>query len=129
MEQKYKIMIVDDNPMDQLITKHVLKKEYAFDEVMVMASASAALDYLEANQDNISAIPNLILLDLDMPGLNGFGFLDKFSTFADIVRNTCKIVVLTASEVIEDIAQMQADPHVFRLIPKPLMKNSLLQMA
>jgi CheY-like chemotaxis protein len=129
MEQKYKIMIIDDNPMDQLITKYVLKKEYAFEEVMLMASALAALEYLEANQDNIAALPNLILLDLDMPELNGFGFLDRFSTFAEVVRNTCKIVVLTASEVSEDIALMQADPHVFRLIPKPLMKSSLLQMA
>ncbi len=129
MEQKYKIMIIDDNPMDQLITKYVLKKEYAFEEVILMASALAALEYLEANQDNITALPNLILLDLDMPELNGFGFLNRFSTFAEAVRNTCKIVVLTASEVSEDIALMQADPHVFRLIAKPLMKNSLLQMA
>lgn len=128
MEQHHKVMIVDDNLIDQMITSHIIKTNYDCKEIMVMESALAAIEYLENNKDNPSAIPTLILLDLDMPGMNGIGFLDRFSTFADGLRNACKIVVLTASDVMTDIQQMQADPHVIKLISKPLSKNSLVTM-
>jgi CheY-like chemotaxis protein len=126
MEQRNKIMIVDDNPIDQMITAHVIKKMYADGEIMVMESALAALEYLQTNQSNPKAMPSLILLDLDMPEMNGFGFLNQFSTFEEAVKNACKIVVLTASEVATDIELMLADPNVSQLIAKPLSKNALV---
>jgi CheY-like chemotaxis protein len=123
-----KIMIVDDNPLDQMITAHVLKTSYAHRDIMVMESAVAAIAYLDANQHDPSAIPKLILLDLDMPEMNGFGFLSRFSDLTATVKETCKIVVLTASEITADIEMMQTDPRVVKLISKPLSKNSLVQM-
>lgn len=119
-------MIVDDNPLDQMITARVLKTNYGYAEIMVMESAASALDYLTNNQHNPEAMPSLILLDLDMPEINGFGFLHHFSALAETVRAGCKIVVLTASQQLEDLQQMQTDPRVSKLIPKPLQKNSLV---
>lgn len=125
MEQNNKIMIVDDNPIDQLVTAHVLKTNYAQENVLVMGSASAALEYLQANQHQPAVLPSLILLDLDMPQINGFGFLAQFSNFSEEVKKSCKIIVLTASTVQTDVELIQQHPHVLRLISKPLGKNAL----
>lgn len=120
-----KILIVDDNPVDHMITRHVLKTYYQLWDIMVMESASEALLFLEANKDNVQELPSLIILDLDMPGLNGIGFLEQFSLYTKELKETCKIVVLTASEVVADLNTMKSDPNVLELIPKPLNRTSL----
>jgi len=118
-------MIVDDNIIDQMITTRVLKNSYSQSEVLVMDCPIQALSYLE---NNIGSLPSLIILDLDMPEMNGLGFLDRFSEFADKLKNAIKIVVLTASDAIEDIELANANPAVSRLISKPLFHNSLEEM-
>ena len=118
-------MIVDDNVIDQMITARVLKTSYAQEQIIFMEGAPQALAYLNQHIENPELLPNLILLDLDMPVMNGIGFLNQFNTFADSIKEACKIVVLTASDVLADIEVMRADPNVATLISKPLNKHSL----
>ncbi len=125
MKRKNRIMVVDDNLIDQMITVRVLKTSYAEEEVILMESAAEALAYLNENIHQPELLPNLILLDLDMPIMNGIGFLNKFNEFADKLKDSCRIVVLTASDVLADIEHMRSHPNVLTLIPKPLNKFSL----
>ncbi len=119
-------MIVDDNPIDQLITEYILKLNHEKDNIIVMTSANEALAYLDLHLHNPESLPSLIFLDLDMPVMNGFDFLQRFKEYTDVVKEDCKIVVITASEVIEDVEKMKADPHVVKLIAKPLHRYSLV---
>ncbi|TCC91703.1 response regulator [Pedobacter frigiditerrae] len=126
MKQRQTVMIIDDNLIDQMITAHVLKKTYAKGDILVMESATEALDFLDSNKDNLSAIPSLILLDIDMPQMNGFEFLDRFKMFAQTLKDSCRIVVITGSDIPEDIELMKTYPHVTKLILKPLNHNELV---
>lgn len=119
-------MIVDDNPIDQLITEYILKFNYQKKDIIVMTNAKDALDYLAINANTPEALPSLIFLDLDMPVMNGFDFLQRFKEYANEVKEGCKIVVVTASEVIADIERMKSDPYVIKLITKPLHRHSLV---
>lgn len=121
-------MIVDDNVIDQMITKQVLKNSHSQSDILVMDCPLEALNYLETNEKDIHSLPNLIILDLDMPGMNGFGFLERFSQYADQLKSTVKIVVLTATDVMEDLEQLNTNPTVARLISKPLSQYSLAEM-
>ena len=123
--QRNRILIVDDNPIDHMITAHVLKTFYKLWDVIVMESASEALAFIDKNKANIGELPSLIILDLDMPELNGIGFLEQFELHTQELKEACKIVVLTASDVIADLAIMQANPNVVKLIAKPLNKTAL----
>lgn len=125
-EYKNKVMIVDDNPIDQLITEYILKLNHNKGDIIVMTSANEALDYLESNADDPLALPSLIFLDLDMPVMNGFDFLERFKEYTDNVKQGCRIVVVTASETKADIEKMKSDPHVIKLIAKPLHRHSLV---
>jgi CheY-like chemotaxis protein len=126
MENKNKVMIVDDNPIDQLITEYILKLNHEKGDIIVMTSANEALAYLDSNANIPSALPSLIFLDLDMPIMNGFDFLQRFKEYTDVVKEGCRIVVVTATEVIDDIERMKSDPHVIKLITKPLHRHSLV---
>jgi len=126
IDYKNKVMIVDDNPIDQLITEYILKLNHEKGDIIAMTSAKDALDYLALNANTPGALPSLIFLDLDMPVMNGFDFLQRFKEYADEVKEGCRIVVVTASEVNADIEKMKSDPHVIKLITKPLHRHSLV---
>ncbi|MCY1560013.1 hypothetical protein D9M68_971020 [compost metagenome] len=72
------------------------------------------------------ALPFLIFLDLDMPVMNGYDFLQEFKKYADSVKNGCRIIVITASDIKDDLDRMKDDPHVTKLISKPLHRHSLI---
>ena len=93
---------------------------------MTMMSATEALTYLDNHIHDPSLLPNLILLDLDMPLINGFGFLERFNNYSNSIKAACAIVVLTASDVLSDIEKMKTNPNVLKLIAKPLDKNALI---
>lgn len=119
-------MVVDDNIIDQMITTRILKTHYAYDEIVIVQSAVEALDYINRHLDQPALLPNLILLDLDMPLINGFGFLERFKEYSNAIKSKCAIVVLTASDITNDLEKIKFHPQVSRLIAKPLNKSSLL---
>ena len=128
MEQKKRIMIIDDNLIDQMITAHVLRSNTSNEEILIMENAYSALDYFETNKNNLNVIPSLILLDLDMPGMSGYEFLQHFKNFAQELKDLCRIIVLTGSDIQADLDRVEADPYVSKLINKPLSKNQLIPM-
>jgi CheY-like chemotaxis protein len=93
-------------------------------EVIVKNSADAALDFLKTVQDD-AGCPEIIFLDLNMPVKDGFGFLADYEAMPEIVRNKCKIVVLSSSISPEDINKASTNTHVFKYVNKPLSEKYL----
>ncbi len=125
MAVKNKIMIVDDNPIDQLITEQVLRLNGKKGDIIIMNSVNEALAYLISNTGIPEALPSKIFLDLDMPIMNGFDFLQHFSECAEEIKEGCSIVVVTASEILSDIEKIKLNPYVVKFIAKPLHRHSL----
>jgi len=116
------IMLVDDNPDDNFFHQRVVKKYDATIQVQAIESASEALDYLKTNSGS-SLHPDLIFLDVNMPGMNGWEFLeayDKLGIHKDII-----IIMLTTSEDQKDIAKSQAWDFVADFKTKPLTAKVL----
>jgi CheY-like chemotaxis protein len=98
------IMLVEDDPGDQKLIKMSLNNQRITNTPLVAGSAEEALDYLEKSKtDKSLSIPDLILLDLNMPGLGGRELLRLIKS--DPQLETIPVVILTTSEADKDILE------------------------
>lgn len=100
-----KILMVEDNPDDIQITKRALKEAKVINELWVARDGEEALDFLlhkgQYNDPDIAPKPGLILLDINLPRVNGLEVLKKVKDDPGLKR--IPIVMLTVSSREEDI--------------------------
>ncbi|MBO9584512.1 MAG: response regulator [Flavobacterium sp.] len=120
-----KILVVDDNPTDRFIAKKMIEKCNFAQEVILTESAYQALEHLKELEDEPNSLPEFIFLDINMPGMNGYEFLEQYSKFSDAVKSKSKILMLTTSLHPDDIKRAESNPLVARFINKPISKDKL----
>lgn len=118
-------MLVDDNDTDNFISKRIIEITKFAHKVEVRNSGKSALDYIEANQDKPEMLPNLIFLDINMPIVDGFVFLYEFEKFNEIVKEKCKVIILSSSDNKRDIDKIVNNDHVIKFVTKPLTEAAL----
>jgi CheY-like chemotaxis protein len=123
------ILLIDDNEIDQYITMHILLKQKAAENIVVQSSTFDALIYMEGILRNSPGqIPEYIFLDVRIPEMDGFGFLDEFTKFPEAIIKYCSVVILTSSSDPKDIERAMKYPVVKKYFEKSLsveMLNSL----
>ena len=120
-------MLIDDSDIDNMVNKHILSKNMVADNIIVFTSANDALTYFSENKTTTDEmlIPKIILLDINMPIMNGFGFLVEFEKItADNLKNT-KVIMLTSSVDPNDIRRSKDYSSVISFISKPLSLEHL----
>ncbi|HNP18198.1 MAG TPA: response regulator [Fulvivirga sp.] len=118
-------MLVDDNDTDNFISKRIIEITKFAKRVEVKNSGKSALDYLRENQDNADELPSLIFLDINMPIVDGFVFLYEFEKFNDLIKDKCKVIILSSSDNKRDIDKIVNNNHVIKFVTKPLTETSL----
>ncbi|GIL23664.1 MAG: response regulator [Bacteroidota bacterium] len=119
------VLLVDDNDTDNFISKRIIEITKFARRVEVKSSGKGALDYLKQHQNQPENIPNLIFLDINMPIVDGFVFLYEFEKFNELVRNKCKVIILSSSDNKRDIDKIVNNNHVIKFITKPLTEIAL----
>lgn len=127
---KYKrVMIIDDNEVDRYVCDRV-SKVYNFSELVIgQESALEAIEFLVSLKDFPNELPEVIFLDINMPEMNGFEFLDVYETLPDVIRKTCIIVMLTSSADPKDIERVKGNKYVCGYINKPFSKEKIEQLS
>ncbi|WP_271711625.1 response regulator [Marinigracilibium pacificum] len=122
------VMLVDDNDTDNFISKRIIEITGFAKNVEIKNSGKSALEYIEQNKDNPEKLPNIIFLDINMPIVDGFVFLYEFEKFAGIVKDKCKVIILSSSDNKRDIDKIVNNDHVIKFITKPLTENALQEI-
>jgi len=99
--QTHHILLADDDPDDVLLTREALKELGINDELTSVGDGRELLDYLAARSDNPETLPDLILLDLNMPRMDGLEALTALKANPDLAG--IPVVVLSTSNAKDDI--------------------------
>jgi CheY-like chemotaxis protein len=124
-EKPLRVMLIDDNFIDLKINSKVILISKLFHDIIQFHSAEEALAYLNQHISEPDLLPHLILLDIQMPEMDGFEFLDSYKAFPPIVKDHCLIAMLSSTLDFGDIKKAEANPHVIKLLKKPLSTAEL----
>ncbi|MHC0443290.1 response regulator [Flavobacterium sp. 3-210] len=119
------VMIIDDNVIDLYIPSRMIIKNNFGKNVMEYSDAQKALKYLQENQENIAVLPQIIFIDIYMPVMSGFDFLEAYDKLSSTLKNYCKTYVLSSTIDNEDIARSLNDKNVVAFHVKPITKEIL----
>ena len=93
------IMLVDDEEMTNLQNKHIIDKSEVAEKVTVIPSTINALQVIRVRLNSGGELPELILLDIMMPTMNGWQFVEEFCRLVDQKNCKTKIIMLTSGPV------------------------------
>src|ERR1700722_9014419 len=116
----HKVLVVDDNDVDLFVAQFVLEKNNFSEKVVCVPSAREALDHLTSFKDNIEELPEFIFLDINMPIMSGFDFLEEYEKLSDDIKKHCIIMMLTTSLNEGDRQKAAANAYVCSFLNKPL---------
>ncbi len=124
-----KILCVDDDPITLMLCKKVIAKANFSSIIESAKDGSEALKFFDSNKSETADgdYPQIVFLDLNMPIMDGWEFLDAFNNFKDLFPNT-KIIVLSSSIDPKDINKSKNYSMVLDFLPKPItveMLNSI----
>ena len=119
-------VLIDDSDIDLFIQRRFLEVYNFSRELVTYKSAEEALDWL--SKINGGMPPDIIFLDLNMPNVDGFGFLEEFKNLSEKIRTKSRIVVLTSSNSQKDKDQVFSHSNVIQFITKPLKQSDIEEL-
>lgn len=122
------ILVIDDSKYDRFIASEFLESYASVNEIVCVDSAQGGLDYIKSCEKNVEKLPQIILLDIKMPQMDGFDFLNSFAAFSTQIKERCKVFMLSSSVDPHDISRAEKSEYVFDFIEKPLSEEKILKM-
>jgi CheY-like chemotaxis protein len=120
-----RVILIDDNEVDLLLHEKLITLQHISLTVLAFNNANKALEFLSSNISLPKIPPTVILLDIQMPEMDGFEFLEAFDSYPNRIKSECHVIMVSSSLDYGDINRTYASPMVVKLLRKPLMATEL----
>ena len=119
------VLLIDDNDDDNFYHQIILRESAITDHVHVAENGFEALRFLQSAQ----IMPELIFLDINMPRMNGWEFLERYRNLDIEEKEKVVIIMLTTSLNPADATKAKLIPEISSFQPKPLTHEMILQIS
>jgi CheY-like chemotaxis protein len=122
------VLVIDDDPLALALTAKVVSQLIRKKSIRTFTSALDAIAYFQAKSagtDHRQSAPGLVLSDLNMPGMDGFGFLDEFAKLSPVIRDRYRVFVLSATKDEEEQRKLFEKMFFAGFCTKPLTVEKL----
>lgn len=120
-----KLVLIDDSPIDHYIMRSMLHNNRSCTQATYTFDGSLVLEFMEENKADKDRLPDAIFLDLTMPGLSGWEFLERFEKLKDTLHKQVDLHVITSSISEADRERTVKYHSVTSFISKPLSKQAI----
>lgn len=114
------IYIVDDDDTFQFVTKKAIKFAGIARQTLSFSDGEKAIFHLRSNKESEDQLPDIILLDLNMPFMDGWEFLDEYARLKSELCKEPYIYIVTSSSSSSDRHKAEEIPEVYRYMVKPV---------
>lgn len=122
------VSIIDDDQIFQFTAKRILDSTGLTEKILQFADGEKAFEYFNENRNNPELLPDLVFLDLNMPYMDGWGFLKKF-TSTQFKKDLIPIYICTSSDSIFDRERFETFTNLKGYLIKPVSKAKFLEVV
>ena len=119
-----KALLIDDDSVCNFLNKKTLERTGFVNDIQTVLNGKEAIDLFNSYYQESRQLPDIVLLDLNMPIMDGFGFLEAFKRLPSPDKENVKIIVVTSSQDPNDISRAK-ELGIKQYLTKPLMEDTL----
>lgn len=123
------VMLVDDDEMSIYLEKKIIEQTGLVNTIKTFDNGLEAINFLKDNLNNPEVLPKIILLDICMPIMDGWAFLEEFKDLKHHLEEKIVIYILSSSISSDDIKKVQKINEVSNFIIKPITKEVFEKIA
>jgi CheY-like chemotaxis protein len=129
LQMIHNITIVDDDEIAGFLTKKIIEQTHLVEKIKVFSSPIEAIEFLNANLNNPDTLPEIILLDLNMPIMDGWGFIEEYIKLKPRLGKKISLYLLSSSISPEDIIKAHEIGEISDYIVKPVSSDKFKEVV
>jgi CheY-like chemotaxis protein len=123
---KFSFILVDDDPINNMLCSSIIEHILPGAEINKFTEPTKGFDFIKTNFATIPVKRSVLYLDINMPGMNGWEFMEAFDKLDENIKEKVDVYILSSSIDPRDIAKADSNPNIVGYFTKPLRKESIL---
>jgi response regulator RpfG family c-di-GMP phosphodiesterase len=129
MKTPFQFILIDDDPMNNLICKLTIEMALDQSDIRAFVNPEVAFDYIQTEFASRKELSALILLDINMPIMSGWEFLELFDNLSFEIKDRVRICILSSSIDERDKQRSYANKNVSDFLVKPLTDKDIYRIT